>query len=236
MKYELNGFYNEDCMIGMKEFPDKYFDLAIVDPPYGNGGVNTDRDNKKTGRFGGLFKDYKIERTGGGYAEKYGDKIKHWDIAPSEEYFAELFRVSKNQIIWGGNYFGLPPCRCFIIWRKLTISESFSMAMAEYAWTSFDDNAKVFDFAPQGTKSDKRFHPTQKPIELYQWILKNYAKQGDKILDTHVGSASSLIACHRSGFDYVGFEIDKHYYALASERLEKEKSQISLMDLEQMKL
>lgn len=153
-------------------------------------------------------------------------KIITWDVAPGEDYFKELFRISRNQIIWGGNYFQLPPTRCFLVWRKLSISESFSMAMAEYAWTSFNDNAKVFEHVPQGDKKDVRFHPTQKPIALYKWILSKYAKKGDKILDTHVGSASSLVACYDLGFDYVGFEIDKDYYEKAQERLEEAKSQI----------
>jgi len=225
------GYYNMDCMEGMKEFPDKYFELAIVDPPYGSAN-NEDWDYKDRGRFGhGIFAKYKIERTGGGYAQKYGDKINHWDIAPDEEYFKELFRVSRNQIIWGGNYFSLPPTRCFVIWRKLTISEAFSMAMCEYGWTSFNSNAKWIEIAPQGNANEKRFHPTQKPIKLYEWLLNNYANKGDKILDTHVGSASSLIACHNLGFQYVGFEIDKDYYDQSLERLNRYKSQISLMDI-----
>lgn len=171
-------------------------------------------------------------RTGGTWAEKYGKKIIAWDVAPGKEYFDQLFRVSRNQIIWGGNYFPLPPTRCFLIWRKLTISESFSMAMCEYAWTSFQGNAKWFECAPQGTANEQRFHPTQKPVKLYQWILSNYAKPGMKILDTHVGSASSLVACHRSGFtDVWGFEIDETYYQLATARLELEKAQMNLFEL-----
>ena len=151
--------------------------------------------------------------------------IRHWDVAPTKEYFNELARVSKNQIIWGGNYFDLPPTRCFLIWEKLSISENFSMAMCEYAWTSFNDNAKLFKYAPQGNK-EKRFHPTQKPIELYHWVLNRYAKKGDKILDTHVGSASSLIACHNMGLDFVGFELDRYYYEQAQKRMEQYFSQI----------
>lgn len=136
--------------------------------------VTTDKwATKARSRFGGRFDKYEIKatRTGGGRAEKYGAKIQHWDIAPEPEYFTELFRVSKNQIIWGGNYFALPPTRCFAIWRKLTISEKFSMAMCEYAWTSFNDNAKVFEAPPQGN-GEARFHPTQKPVPLYRWLLK----------------------------------------------------------------
>ena len=157
-------------------------------------------------------------------------KIIAWDAAPKQEYFDELFRVSRNQIIWGGNYFNLPPTRCFLIWRKLTISENFSMAMAEYAWTSFNGNAKVFEHVPQDA-TGTRFHPTQKPVKLYEWILNHYAHEGDKILDTHVGSASSLIACHRLGFRFVGYEIDKDYYKLAKERYERETAQITLFNI-----
>lgn len=221
-------------MQGMKEFPDNYFDLAIVDPPYGKGNENYDAKTQRYGgRFSRYFQDNKkdVKRTGGAWAAKYGKNINEWDVAPSEYYFAELFRVSKNQIIWGGNYFNLPPTRCFIIWEKLTISENFSMAMAEYAWTSFDDNAKIFKFAPQGTKDSKRFHPTQKPVALYEWILNRYAKDGDIILDTHVGSASSLIACHRTNHKFVGFELDEEYYKKSSERLKNETSQMTIYNL-----
>ena len=178
-------------------------------------------------RFGGHFNAYTIKatRTEGGYAAKYGSKITHWDVAPDTEYFDELRRVSKNQIIWGGNYFALPPTRGFVVWRKLTISEGFSMAMCEYAWTSFNVNSKWIEMAPQGTSKEKRIHPTQKPVALYRWLLKNYAKHGDKILDTHVGSASSLIACYEMGYDYIGFELDADYYEAASERLENAMKQ-----------
>ena len=192
---------NIDCVEGMKDFPDKFFDLAICDPPYGS-----------------QINGNNIERTGGTWQKKYGGKIKSWDIAPNEEYFTELFRVSKNIIIWGGNYFNLPPSNNFLIWRKLSISETFSMAMAEYAWTNIKGNAKVFEFAPQ----DKtRFHPTQKPVALYRWILENYAKQGDKILDTHLGSQSSRITSYKKGFDFWGFELDEDYYKQGNERFEK---------------
>lgn len=185
---------------------------------------------KKRSRFGGRFDKYKIERTGGTWAKKYQEtnNIKHWDVAPEDEYFIELFRVSKNQIIWGGNYFGLPPNRCFLIWKKLTISESFSLAMAEYAWTSFNANAKIFECAPQ---DKNRFHPTQKPVKLYQWILKNYAKQGDKILDTHLGSGSIAIACHQMGFDLTACELDKDYFTKAMHRIKNETDQQTLFGL-----
>lgn len=175
---------------------------------------------------GGIFDpDISADRVGRSWSKKDGTDINHWDIAPPPEYFAELARVSQNQIIWGGNYFDLPPTRCFLIWKKLTISENFTMAMCEYAWTSFNDNAKVFEYAPQ----DKaRFHPTQKPVALYEWILNRYAKKGDKILDTHAGSASSLVACHNMGFDFVGCEIDEEYYRLANERLQAAQAQLTL--------
>lgn len=172
-------------------------------------------------------------RTGGTWAVKYQTRtggifskdIRHWDIAPPKEYFDELVRVSKNQIIWGGNYFGLPPTRCFLVWRKLTISENFTMAMAEYAWTSFNDNAKVFEYAPQ----DKaRFHPTQKPVALYTWIFSKYARPGDKILDTHLGSGSSRIAAYDAGLDFTGFEIDKDYFEAQERRFAEYAAQMSL--------
>lgn len=156
--------------------------------------------------------------------------IRNWDIAPPKEYFKELARVSKNQIIWGGNYFDLPTTRCFLIWRKTNIpSEGFSMAPVEYAWTSFPGNAQIFDaFSSRKTNEPARIHPTQKPVALYQWILEKFAKQGDKILDTHVGSGSSLIACARMGFETWGFEIDDRYYQMASERIKRVLAQGTL--------
>ena len=169
-----------------------------------------------------------VERTGGTWAAKYNKKIIAWDVAPQKEYFDELFRISRNQIIWGGNYFSLPPTRCFLIWKKLTISESFSMAMAEYAWTSFNSNAKIFEFAPQGKKEDPRFHPTQKPVALYRWIFQHYAKAGDKILDTHLGSGSSRIAAYEAGLDFVGCEIDKKYFEKQEERFQAFTDQLRI--------
>lgn len=183
--------------------------------------------------------EIRATRTGGTWAAKYsrqggvfssdGD-IRHWDYAPPQEYFDELFRVSKNCIIWGGNYFALPPTRCFLVWRKLTISENFTMAMAEYAWTSFNENAKVFEFAPQGKKGDTRFHPTQKPVELYAWIYRLFAKPGMKILDTHLGSGSSRIAAYDAGLDFVGCEIDEYYFNKQEERFAKHIAQRSIWD------
>lgn len=170
----------------------------------------------------------KVKRRGGAWAAKYGNEINHWDVAPTKEYFDEMFRVSKNQIIWGGNYFGLPPCRCFLVWRKVTISDSFSMAMCEYAWTSFFENAKVFECTPQGTAKDPRFHPTQKPLKLMNWILGKYAKPGYKIIDPYAGSASTLIACQDNNLDYIGFEINEGYYKKAAKRLQENSLQMRL--------
>lgn len=217
--------YNSDCMEILKNTPDKFYDLAVVDPPYG-GANNKEWESKPTSRFGGWFTKYKIERTGGSWSENTKKIIKHWDIAPNYEYFEELFRVSKDQIIWGGNYFALPANRCFLIWEKLTIHENFSMAMAEYAWCSFNKNAKIFKYPPQ---DPNRFHPTQKPRALYHWIYKKYAKAGYKILDTHLGSGSSAIEAYYSKLDFTGIELDSHYFNSFLNRYKKETSQLSFL-------
>jgi len=224
-----------DCMKAMKEFPSNFFDLAVVDPPYGGGATDTYLHGAIDGRFGNkgsMFEKYrqiKVARTGAGH-NNYDNKISEWDIAPSKEYFDELFRVSKEQIIWGGNYFDLPPTRCFIIWRKLNIPiEGFSMSPVEYAWTSYNDNAKLYEaFSSSVGNMEKRFHPTQKPVALYAWIFKNYAESGCKILDTHLGSGSSRIAAYDAGLDFWGYEIDKTYFDLQEERFERHASQINL--------
>ena len=174
-------------------------------------------------RFGERFDRYKSYNTGWQDGRKMGGEVRKkiiaWDIAPGKEYFKQLFRVSRNQIIWGGNYFELPRTRCFLVWRKTNVPENFTMAMAEYAWTSFNANAKVFNFSAVGIPG--RFHPTQKPIELYDWIFRLYAKDGYKILDTHLGSGSSRIAAYKAGLDFTGYEIDEQYFKLAEERFEK---------------
>jgi len=197
-------------MVGMARYPDKYFDLAIVDPPYRDAS-----ENQPT-------KDMRANGT----LSNFGDK-------PNENYFGELFRVSKNQIIWGANNFQLPDYKGFVIWKKLTISDAFTMSMAELAYISegIGTTSKIFEYAPQGTKENPRIHPTQKPVALYKWLLKNYAKPNDKILDTHVGSASSLIACYDMGFDAVGFELDPDYYAASKRRLEDFMRQPKLEEL-----
>jgi site-specific DNA-methyltransferase (adenine-specific) len=136
--------------------------------------------------------------------------------------------VSRNQIIWGGNYFSLPPTRCFLVWRKLTIAETFTMAMCEYAWTSFNANAKLFECAPQGNAREKRFHPTQKPVKLYTWCLGLFAKPGDRLLDTHGGSMSSAVAAWQLGFDMDICEINEFYLNEGKRRVEREMRQPTL--------
>jgi site-specific DNA-methyltransferase (adenine-specific) len=192
-----------DCMEYMRGLPDKAFDLAIVDPPYGI-------DINSSGRLG-----------------HYGGKGKKWDAGiPGPEYFAELGRVAVNAIVWGGNYFHLPPTRCFLIWDKMQ-PEGVSFASCELAWTTFDQSAKTFYMRPQG---DARIHPTQKPVALYRWLLKNYAKPGQRILDTHLGSGSIAIACDMEGFNLVGCEIDADYIAGARKRLADHQAQPRLFD------
>jgi len=196
---------NEDNMVLMARYSDNHFDLAIVDPPYGLGDsvVNS----------GGRFK-------------RYHNNNGNWDSSiPSDEYFKELFRVSKNQIIWGGNYFELPKNKCFVIWDKQQ-PEDVSFAMCEYAWASFDKVAKIFKKRTQG--QEDRFHPTQKPIYLYSFLLKHFAKENDKILDTHLGSGSIAIACHDYGFDLTACELDESYYNSAMKRINNHVAQQKL--------
>ena len=220
------GYYNMDCMAGMKLFPDKYFDVAIVDPPYGinapNMAMGTNKSRTKNG--------YPAESTASRL--KRSGQVKEWDSKPpTEEYFKELFRVSKNQIIWGGNYFNLPPTKCFVVWDKVQPWDAFSQA--EIAWTSYNLPAKLFRYSNTGgTNSEKRIHPTQKPVALYDWIFKNYAEPGQKILDTHLGSGSSRIAAYEAGLDFIGFEIDPFYFQLEEERFAEYASQTSLFHME----
>ena len=194
---------NEDNMKLMARYEDNHFDLAIVDPPYGI-------DINNSGRLG-----------------HYGGKGKKWDKEiPNDVYFKELNRVSKNQIIWGGNYFDLQPTRCFLIWDKQQ-PEGVSFASCEYAWTSFNKSAKTFYMRPQNADKE-RIHPTQKPVKLYEWLLMNYAKEGYKILDTHLGSGSIAIACHNLGFDLTACELDKDYYKNAIKRLKIHQQQLTM--------
>jgi len=210
----LNRLYNMDCMEGMAQFPDKYFDLAIVDPPYG---IQTEHAFVGAGKL--------KNRT----LNINGKDVGKWDVAPSSKYFAELFRTSKNSIIWGGNYFNLPPTRCFVVWDKAQPFENFSAC--EFAWTSFNYPSKVYkEQVTLSVPSRDRIHPTQKSVKLYQWLLAKFARPGDKIIDTHAGSAASLVACHGAKYDYVGFEINSDYYNAALERLEKAKAQLDLFN------
>lgn len=218
---ELNTFHNCDCMELMKEIPDKYFDLAIVDPPYG--GVTQ----------GGYMKN---PLSTARFAKSYVYHSALWNQQkPSQSYFDELKRVSKNQIIWGGNYFQTmiqADSQCWVVWDKENGETDF--ADCELAYTSFNRASRIFRFKWQGMLQgnmkckENKIHPTQKPVALYEWLLTKFAKQGDKILDTHVGSASSLIACHNLGFEYVGCELDEVYYKLACERIERHKMQLRL--------
>ena len=205
----ISEVYNKDCVAGMREYPDKYFDLAIVDPPYGNIDAIGLTDNKKNGKQATKRKGYKLFE----------------NIAPENEYYIELERISKNQIIWGGNFLGL--CGGVIVWQK----NGTAFGEAEVAICSTHKSVKVFEYTwngmIQGDMKNKeiRIHPTQKPVKLYEWILMNYAKEGDKILDTHLGSGSSRIACYRNGFDFVGFELDKDYYEAQEKRFKTELMQ-----------
>lgn len=209
-----------DCMEGMKQFPDKYFDLAIVDVPYGIGECGD--KNHTRGKIA-KAKDYKAFS---------GNDLQ----APDKQYFDELFRVSKNQIIWGANHFisKIPiDSHCWIVWDK---DNTGDFADCELAWTSFDSAVRKFKYRWNGMLQENmknkefRIHPTQKPIALYEWLLSRYAKYGDIILDTHVGSASSLIACYNTNHKFVGFELDKHYYELSKKRLDAEMSQMRITD------
>ena len=222
-----SGFYLMDCMEAMKGFPDGFFDLAIVDPVYG--------DVTK----GGYMTHNHGQRIGTGVAYQKGYHAGLWNQQKTgAEYFSELRRVSNNQIIWGGNYFAdlLPVSQGWIVWDK-EHSGGMTFADCEMAWTSFNRATRLFKYMWNGMlqgnmkNKENRIHPTQKPVALYNWILKNYANHGDKILDTHVGSASSLIACHRAGLEYWGFEIDPVYYKAAKERLERETAQVNIMDI-----
>lgn len=223
------GFYNMDCMDGMRQFPDKFFDLAIVDPIYGDVtgcGYTTSKYDKQSHHIGKCA------------ADEIAYHRAVWNMPKTPpEYFKELFRVSKNQVIWGGNFFveSLPSSQGWIVWDKQH-PDGITFSDCELAFTSFNVGLRIFRFMWNGMlqgdmkNKEKKIHPTQKPVKLYEWILSKYAKPGDKILDTHVGSASSLIACHRMNFPYVGFEIDKQYYDDASKRLKAETQQTTIYD------
>jgi len=208
---------NEDNMELMGRYEDNHFDLAIVDPPYGIG-------------IGNQKESFSPQKNNGNRHRK--EWVSDWDNGiPPKKYFDELFRISKNQIIWGGNYFinYLNNTRCILIWDKV---QEFSGADFELAWTSFKSSSKSFRYPrclvhhyPDG---EKKIHPTQKPVQLYKWLLKNYANEGDKILDTHLGSGSIAIACHDLGFDLTACELDTDYYNAAIKRIEDHKKQLTL--------
>ena len=211
---------NEDNMELMARYEDSHFDLAIVDPPY-----QIERFSKNMDSQGTLGKSIFLGK----------NKISEWDKLPTKEYFNEIFRVSKNQIIWGANHFwqtaNLPNTTNFIFWDKKMPFPNFSRG--ELAWTSFKGVCKCFEYNYYGNiegnkQSNGRIHPTQKPIALYEWLLINYAKEGDKILDTHLGSGSIAIACHNLGFDLTACELDKDYFEAAMKRLKQHQAQLTM--------
>ena len=212
-----------DCMDFMEGFPDKFFDLAIVDIPYGNtcslSGGNATKDG---------FKDYWSKITGKG----------HWNNLPDRSYFDELFRITKNQIMWGANHFTsfLPHSSGWVFWDKG--QRNFSFSDGELAFTSFNCKLKVLDLPRAYLQKEFRIHPTQKPVELYKWLLVNYAKKGDKILDTHLGSQSSRIAAWDLGFDFWGCELDKDYFQQGNKRFQdhiKQPNMLNELDIKPMK-
>ena len=202
--------YNQDCMEAMRGMKDNQYDLAIVDPPYGikaSSGASTNGTMRKKIASG--------EIKGGDWNNTIPDKI----------YFDELMRVSKNQIIWGGNYFDLPTSKCFLIWDKGESIYGRDFAECEMAWASFDKCARIYKLFPN--QAD-RIHPTQKPIGLYKWVLDRFANDGDKILDTHGGSMSIAIACLELGFDLDIYEIDEDYYKAGLERIQAKQEAMTL--------
>lgn len=220
---------NENNMIMMARYPDNYFDLAIVDPPYG---INAAKMS-----MGSSPNRSRNDGHGSGPSVSTAVKLKNrllnqsdidWDNEiPGDDYFIELFRVSKNQIIWGGNYFPLPPTRCVLCWNKMQPWDNFSQW--EMAWTSFDKPAGLLSLSNTGGGNhESKIHPTQKPVKLYQWLLNKYAKEGDKILDTHLGSGSIAIACYNYGFDLTACELKENYYNDAMKRINQLTSQQAL--------
>jgi site-specific DNA-methyltransferase (adenine-specific) len=213
----MTQVYNRDCMEAMKEFPDKFFELAIVDPPYGIGADDKNSTNKKQ------------SNKSAGHSKDYGDQ--QWDNGiPDKAYFDELTRVSHRQVIWGANYYGL--VGGYLYWHKnVTMPTYSSWELAWLSWLNKIDFVEItWHGMIQGDMKNKedRIHPTQKPIALYKWLLKNYAKEGDKILDTHLGSGSSRIAADSMGFDFWGYELDKEYFDASCKRFDQYKAQLNL--------
>jgi len=208
MKEDRTRSFNMDCLEFMASVPDKFYDLAIVDPPYGIGLKLVNGGNKRNAKF-----------------DKNKESVK-WDYKiPDDKYFIELFRISKNQIIWGSNYFNLPKTRCNLIWDKI---QEFTGSDFELAWTSFDKSSKAFRMSRIEAYCNGKIHPTQKPVKLYEWLLINYAKEGDKILDTHGGSQSSRIACFNLGFELDIIELDQDYFNQGNKRFDQHKKQLTL--------
>lgn len=223
-------FYNEDNMIVMAQYTDKYFDLCIVDPPYG---IGQPKQSNLKGYKGRPSLDDRIAKNrlnagAGNLKDRNSNKSNcEWDNAiPTDDYFKELVRISKNQIIWGGNYFPLPPSRCILCWDKVQPWENFSQI--ELAWTSFDYPAQIFKF---DNRTGGKIHPCQKPVALYSWLIQKYAKQGDKILDTHLGSGSIALAIDKANkldgmnLSFVGIELDKDYFDAAINRFKDSSRQ-----------
>jgi len=243
----LSEVYLEDCVMALKRYPNNYFDLAIVDPPYGIG-EDGRKSKGRTTRKDGSVRNGIDARNGATIFRKTADySIKEWDSKPPTiEYFEQLFRVSKNQIVFGANHFieNIPKANSsgWIVWNKVNGNSDFSDC--ELAWTSFNKGVRKIDFMWNGmlqgsesnglmsegnkNKCEKRIHPTQKPKHLYKWILNNYANENDLILDTHLGSGSNRLACWEMRFDFVGFEIDKEYYDKQEKRFNYFKSQMRL--------
>ena len=232
------SFFNCDCMDFMATKPDKYYDLAIVDPPYGINAANMQMgsapNRKEKGQYPGESTAVKLKNKDRFHGRgKLKDRIMNrmdtsWDLTPpTEDYFKELFRVSKNQIIWGGNYFDLRPTRCIICWDKMQPWDNFSQW--EMAWTLFDKPAAMYRLSNTGGANlEKKIHPTQKPIQLYRWLLQKFAKQGDLIFDTHGGSMSNAIACDIEHFNLDICEINEQYFETAKQRFEWHKRQLKL--------
>jgi len=211
--------FNMDCIEGMKQYPDNHFELAIVDPPYGIERFKKCIESDITGA-----KTIKSKRI----AQRFQRMESVNNTKPNEQYFQELFRVSKNQIIWGANNFVLPPSEYFLCWNKEQAMPNF--ATLEYAWVSMGlkKPAKLFTYSIHQHNQTNKIHPTQKPVKLYKWLLTNYAKEGDKILDTHLGSGSSRIAAYDLGFEFTGFELDEDYFKASEKRFKQHTDQLTL--------
>ena len=202
----INKIINKDCLEVIKSLPDNSIDLVLTDPPYGL--------NKNSSQGAGKLKNRIFNQ---------GKISENWDSAPKKEYFDEIFRVSKNQIIWGGNYFNLPTCRCFLVWDKCQPWQNFSQV--EYAWTSFDKPAKLFKF---DNRIGGKIHPTQKPVQLFEWCVDNFSNKGDLILDCYSGSGTTAIACHNLKRNFICIEKNKEFYDLSVDRLRQAQKQETL--------